>query len=102
MAISKTHPAERIREAIAAGQRVFGENRVQEAESKYPALRAEHPDIKLHLVGPLQSNKVRTAVQLFDVIETVDRPFDRKVDQQTEESAIKMQPKTRIAFERRL
>ena len=74
VAISKTHPAERIRDAIAAGQRVFGENRVQEAESKYPALRAEHPDLKLHLVGPLQSNKVRTAVQLFDVIETVDRP----------------------------
>jgi pyridoxal phosphate enzyme (YggS family) len=73
VAISKTHPAERIRDAIAAGQRVFGENRVQEAESKYPALRAEHPDLKLHLVGPLQSNKVRTAVQLFDVIETVDR-----------------------------
>jgi len=74
VAISKTHPAERVRDAIAAGQRVFGENRVQEAESKYPALRAEHPDLKLHLVGPLQSNKVRTAVQLFDVIETVDRP----------------------------
>jgi uncharacterized pyridoxal phosphate-containing UPF0001 family protein len=53
VAISKTHPAERIRDALAAGQRVFGENRVQEAESKYPALRAEHPDLKLHLVGPL-------------------------------------------------
>jgi pyridoxal phosphate enzyme (YggS family) len=74
VAISKTHPSDRIREAIAAGHRVFGENRVQEAESKYPALKAEHPDLRLHLVGPLQSNKVKTAVQLFDVIETVDRP----------------------------
>jgi pyridoxal phosphate enzyme (YggS family) len=74
VAISKTHPSERVRQAIAAGQRVFGENRVQEAENKYPALKAEHPDLRLHLVGPLQTNKAKIAVQLFDVIETVDRP----------------------------
>lgn len=74
VAISKTHSGDCIREAIAAGHRVFGENRVQEAESKYPTLKAEHPDLRLHLVGPLQTNKVKIAVQLFDVIETVDRP----------------------------
>jgi pyridoxal phosphate enzyme (YggS family) len=63
-----------VEEAIASGQRVFGENRVQEALSKYPALRKAHPDIELHLIGPLQTNKVRDAVALFDVIQTVDRP----------------------------
>jgi pyridoxal phosphate enzyme (YggS family) len=67
-------PADRIVPALAAGQRVFGENRVQEAEAKWPALRADHPDLQLHLIGPLQTNKVRKAVELFDVIETVDRP----------------------------
>jgi len=60
--------------ALAAGQRAFGENRVQEAEAKWPALTAAHPDARLHLIGPLQRNKVRRAVTLFDVIETVDRP----------------------------
>jgi len=74
VAVSKTFDAERIRPAIAAGQRVFGENRVQEAEGKWPALKAAHPDLDLHLIGPLQTNKVRAAVALFDVIETVDRP----------------------------
>lgn len=74
VAVSKTHPAERIREALDAGQRVFGENRVQEAGRKYPALRAEFPDLRLHLIGPLQTNKVADAVRLFDAIETVDRP----------------------------
>ncbi len=74
VAVSKTHPAERIESAIAAGQRVFGENRVQEAGSKYPALKAAHPDLRLHLIGPLQTNKARDAVRLFDVIETLDRP----------------------------
>jgi pyridoxal phosphate enzyme (YggS family) len=74
VAVGKTHPAEAVAEAIAAGQRVFGENRVQEAKAKFPGLKAAHPDLELHLIGPLQSNKVRDAVALFDVIETVDRP----------------------------
>jgi pyridoxal phosphate enzyme (YggS family) len=73
VAVAKTHPADSVAAAIAAGQRRFGENRVQEAEAKYPALRAAHPDLVLHLIGPLQTNKVRQAVQLFDVIETIDR-----------------------------
>jgi pyridoxal phosphate enzyme (YggS family) len=74
VAVSKTMPESRIRAALEAGQRVFGENRVQEAEAKWPALRAAFPDLKLHLIGPLQTNKARKAVDLFDVIETVDRP----------------------------
>jgi PLP dependent protein len=74
VAVTKTVPPEVIEQAIAAGQRCFGENRVQEATSKWPDLRERHPGIELHLVGPLQSNKVREAVALFDVIETVDRP----------------------------
>ena len=74
VAVSKTHGPERIRPALAAGQRVFGENRVQEAKAKWPALKAEFPDITLHLIGPLQTNKVREALDLFDVIETLDRP----------------------------
>ena len=74
VAVSKTHPAAAIERAFACGQRVFGENRVQEAEVKYPGLKAAHPDIVLHLIGPLQTNKARLAVELFDVIETVDRP----------------------------
>ncbi|HZU88252.1 MAG TPA: YggS family pyridoxal phosphate-dependent enzyme, partial [Stellaceae bacterium] len=74
VAVGKTHPAAAVREALFAGQRVFGENRVQEAQAKYPALREEFPDLVLHLIGPLQTNKVRDAVALCDVIETVDRP----------------------------
>jgi len=74
VAVSKTHGAERVAALIAAGQRVFGENRVQEAETKFPALKAAHPDLELHLIGPLQTNKARNAVGLFDVIESVDRP----------------------------
>jgi pyridoxal phosphate enzyme (YggS family) len=74
VAVSKTHPAAAVREALAAGHRVFGENRVQEAEGKYPALREAYPELALHLIGPLQTNKARDAVALFDVIETVDRP----------------------------
>ena len=74
VAIAKTHPPGTIRLAIAAGQRIFGENRVQEAEEKWPALKAEFPDLRLHLVGTLQRNKAKRAVQLFDAIETVDRP----------------------------
>jgi pyridoxal phosphate enzyme, YggS family len=74
VAVSKTHPADAVRVALATGHRVFGENRVQEAETKYPALRDAYPDLVLHLIGPLQRNKVRKAVRLFDVIETIDRP----------------------------
>ncbi|WP_299321549.1 YggS family pyridoxal phosphate-dependent enzyme [Parasphingopyxis sp.] len=74
IAISKTHDAAAIRPVIAAGQRVFGENRVQEAQDKWPALKAETPDIELHLVGQLQSNKTEDAVALFDAIHSVDRP----------------------------
>jgi PLP dependent protein len=73
VAVSKTHDADAIRPAIEAGQRVFGENRVQEAQSKWPGLKAEFGDIELHLIGPLQSNKAEDAVALFDVIETIDR-----------------------------
>jgi hypothetical protein len=74
IAVSKTFDADHIRPVIAAGQRVFGENRVQEAKSKWPALKAEVPGLELHLIGPLQSNKAREAVELFDCIHTVDRP----------------------------
>ena len=73
VAVSKTHCADMVREMLQAGQRVFGENRVQEAEEKFPALRAEYPDLELHLIGPLQTNKARDAVALFDVIQSVDR-----------------------------
>lgn len=73
VAVSKTHPPETIAEALAAGQRVFGENRVQEAKAKWPELRERFSDVELHLIGPLQTNKVKEAVALFDVIETVDR-----------------------------
>jgi PLP dependent protein len=73
VAVSKTFDADAIRPVIAAGQRVFGENRVQESQGKWPELKAETPDIELHLIGPLQSNKAAEAVALFDVIETVDR-----------------------------
>lgn len=73
VAVSKTHDAAAVREAIAAGQRVFGENKVQEAEGKFPELKAEFPDLELHLIGPLQTNKAKHAVALFDVIESIDR-----------------------------
>jgi hypothetical protein len=73
VAVSKTFPPEAIAPVIAAGQRVFGENRVQEAKAKWPALRAAHPGIELHLIGPLQSNKAKEAVALFDAIHAVDR-----------------------------
>src|SRR6201997_2969854 len=74
VAVSKTFGAEAIAPVIAAGQRVFGENRVQEAKAKWPALRERHSDLLLHLIGPLQSNKAKEAVALFDAIHTVDRP----------------------------
>jgi PLP dependent protein len=74
VAISKTFPAAAIAEVIAASQTVFGENRVQEAKAKWPTLKAQHPGLELHLVGPLQSNKVKDALALFDAIHSVDRP----------------------------
>jgi len=74
VAVSKTQPAEAIEALIAQGQRVFGENRVQEAQAKWPALREAHPDLELHLVGRLQSNKAAEAVALFDCIHSLDRP----------------------------
>jgi pyridoxal phosphate enzyme (YggS family) len=74
IAVSKTQPQEAVRAALAAGQRVFGENRVQEALAKFPALREEFPDLELHLIGPLQSNKAKDAVAHCEVIETLDRP----------------------------
>ena len=73
VAVSKTFPAEAIVPFLEAGQRVFGENRVQEAKAKWPALRTRFPDLSLHLLGPLQTNKAREAVEIFDVIETLDR-----------------------------
>jgi pyridoxal phosphate enzyme (YggS family) len=73
VAVTKSHPLATVRAAIALGQRVFGENRVQEAHVKYAALRAEHSHLELHLIGPLQTNKAKDAVALFDVIETLDR-----------------------------
>ncbi len=74
VAVSKTQPVERILAALEAGQRVFGENYVQEAASRWPALRERFPDIELHMIGALQTNKAREAVELFDVIQTLDRP----------------------------
>ena len=74
VAITKTFPADVVEPVLAAGQSVFGENRVQEAKAKWPALKTRHPGIELHLVGPLQSNKAKEAVALFECIHTVDRP----------------------------
>jgi len=74
VAVSKTFGSEAIIPVIEAGQRIFGENRVQEAQGKWPALQERWPDIELHLIGPLQSNKARDAVELFDMIQTIDRP----------------------------
>jgi pyridoxal phosphate enzyme (YggS family) len=74
VAVSKTNPAEAVQAALAAGQLLFGENRVQEAQQKFPALRAAHPAMRLHLIGALQTNKARDAVRVADVIESLDRP----------------------------
>ncbi len=74
VAVSKTFGADAIEPVIRAGQRLFGENRVQEAKAKWPPLQAQYPDIELHLIGPLQSNKAREAVALFDAIHSLDRP----------------------------
>jgi pyridoxal phosphate enzyme (YggS family) len=73
VAVGKTHPAEAIEAALVAGHRLFGENRVQEAAAKFPALRLRYPDLKLHLIGPLQTNKIKQAIEVCDAIETVDR-----------------------------
>ena len=74
IAVAKTKPQEAVIEALQAGQMIFGENRVQESQGKYPDLRADWPDLELHLIGALQSNKTKDAMALFDVIHTVDRP----------------------------
>lgn len=74
VAVAKTKPQSAVVEALQAGQMIFGENRVQESQGKYPDLRADWPDMELHLIGPLQTNKTRDAMALFDVIHTVDRP----------------------------
>jgi len=74
VAVSKTHPAEAVAAALATGQLYFGENRVQEAQAKFPQLRPDHPLMRLHIIGGLQTNKARDAVRLADVIETLDRP----------------------------
>jgi pyridoxal phosphate enzyme (YggS family) len=74
IAVSKVQPPERIQAALLAGHRVYGENRVQEAEGRWPAHREHYPDLQLHLIGPLQTNKARAAIELFDVIHTLDRP----------------------------
>ena len=74
IAVTKTFDAEHIRPVLDAGHRMFGENRVQEAKAKWPPLRARYPDLELHLIGPLQSNKAKEAVALFDGIHTIDRP----------------------------
>ena len=74
IAVSKMQPADRIEAALQVGHRVYGENRVQEAEGRWPAYREQYDDLELHLIGPLQTNKARNAVQLFDVIHTLDRP----------------------------
>jgi len=73
VAVGKTHPADAIEAALIAGHRLFGENRVQEAAAKFPALRARYPDLKLHLIGPLQTNKIKQAIETCDAIETLDR-----------------------------
>ncbi|HYZ27060.1 MAG TPA: YggS family pyridoxal phosphate-dependent enzyme, partial [Geminicoccaceae bacterium] len=74
VAVSKAQLEARVKAALAAGQRVFGENYMQEARGRWPALRAHYPDVRLHMIGPIQTNKARDVVALFDVIETVDRP----------------------------
>jgi pyridoxal phosphate enzyme (YggS family) len=74
IAVSKTFGEDAVEQAIALGQNVFGENRVQESKGKWPAIRKRHPDVALHLIGPLQSNKAKEALALFDAIHSVDRP----------------------------
>jgi pyridoxal phosphate enzyme (YggS family) len=99
IAVSKTFGADVITHVIAAGQRAFGENRVQEAKSKWPELVSAHPGIALHLIGPLQSNKAKEAVALFDAIHSVDRPciceaLAREIDRQSREPQLFVQLNT--------
>ncbi len=99
IAVSKTFGADAITPVIAAGQRVFGENRVQEAKSKWPELISAHPGIALHLIGPLQSNKAKEAVALFDAIHSVDRPsiceaLAKEIDRQKREPQLFVQLNT--------
>jgi pyridoxal phosphate enzyme (YggS family) len=99
IAVSKTFGADVITPVIAAGQRAFGENRVQEAKSKWPELVSAHPGIALHLIGPLQSNKAKEAVALFDAIHSVDRPsiceaLAREIDRQSREPQLFVQLNT--------
>lgn len=86
IAVSKVQPLARIEQALEAGHRLFGENRVQEAAGKWPDLKDRYPDVELHLIGPLQTNKTKQAMELFDVIESVDRPkLARKIAALAEE-----------------
>jgi len=99
VAVSKTHHADAIEPVIAAGQRVFGENRVQEARAKWPPLLAKHPGLALHLIGPLQSNKAKEAVALFDAIHSVDRPslaeaLAKEIDKQSRQPLLFVQVNT--------
>lgn len=99
VAVSKTFDAGAIRPVIEAGQRVFGENRVQEAQAKWPTLKADFPEVQLHLIGPLQSNKAKEAVALFDVIHTVDRAslctaLAKEIDKQGRAPALLVQVNT--------
>lgn len=90
IAVSKTKPAALIRAAIMVAHRVFGENRLQETEEKWPTLKEEFSDVKLHLIGPLQRNKVKRSLQLFDTIETVDRPkLARTIAREMDESGLR-------------
>lgn len=92
IAVSKGQPEQKIREALEAGQRLYGENRVQEAAAKWPALRAAYPDVVLHLIGHLQSNKAKDAVAVFDVIQSLDRPSLAKALAEAMEQAGKKLP----------
>jgi pyridoxal phosphate enzyme (YggS family) len=99
IAVSKSHPADRARAALELGHRVFGENRVQEAQDKWPPLRADFPDAELHLIGPLQTNKTGDAVALFDVIQTLDREklaktLAREIDRQGRQPVLFVQVNT--------
>jgi pyridoxal phosphate enzyme (YggS family) len=93
IAVSKTFDASAIRPVLTAGQRAFGENRVQEAQGKWPELRAAYPDLELHLIGPLQSNKAKDAVALFDAIHTIDR---RKIAEAVASEMVKQNRKLQL------
>ena len=94
VAVSKTFPAEAVEPVLAAGQRVFGENYVQEAKAKWPALRERHEGVELHMIGPLQSNKAREAVELFDVIHTLARALAKEIARQGKRPRLLVQVNT--------